>query len=49
MIYTKLQFEIGNTFRQPKFQVDKKVVRFDYVVANSIWNQDNYSTDAYEE
>ncbi|WP_375498163.1 N-6 DNA methylase [uncultured Nostoc sp.] len=48
MIYTKLQIEIGDTSRQLKFTVDKKVMRFDYVVANPMWNQDNYGADAYE-
>lgn len=47
--FTDTQIEIGDTFRQPKFTVDKKVMRFDYVVANPMWNQDNYGADAYEE
>ncbi|MEH2180552.1 type I restriction-modification system subunit M [Nostoc sp.] len=47
--FTDTQIAIGDTFRQPKFTVDKKVMRFDYVVANPMWNQDNYGADAYEE
>lgn len=47
--FTDTQIEIGDTFRQPKFTVDKKVMRFDYVVANPMWNQDNYGADAYDE
>jgi type I restriction enzyme M protein len=46
--FTDSEIEIGDTFRQPKFTVDKKVMRFDYVVANPMWNQDNYGVDAYE-
>lgn len=46
--FTDTQIEIGDTFRQPKFTVDKKLMRFDYVVANPMWNQDNYGADAYE-
>ncbi|MBD2773497.1 SAM-dependent DNA methyltransferase [Iningainema sp. BLCCT55] len=46
--FTDTQIEIGDTFRQPKFTVEKKLMRFDYVVANPMWNQDNYGADAYE-
>jgi len=46
--FTDSQIEIGDTFRQPKFTVDKKLMRFDYVVANPMWNDDNYDADAYE-
>ncbi|MCC5663370.1 SAM-dependent methyltransferase [Nostoc sp. CHAB 5784] len=48
-MYTKHQIEIGDTSRQPKFTVDKKVMHFDYVVANPMWNQENYGADVYEE
>ncbi|MEO1432914.1 MAG: N-6 DNA methylase [Cyanobacteria bacterium J06632_19] len=46
--FTDSQIEIGDTFRQPKFTVDKKLMRFDYVVANPMWNDNNYDADAYE-
>ena len=46
--FTDSQIEIGDTFRQPKFTVDKKLMRFDYVVANPMWNDNNYDGDAYE-
>ena len=45
---TDSQIENGDTFRQPKFTVDKKLMRFDYVVANPMWNDNNYDADAYE-
>jgi type I restriction enzyme M protein len=42
-------FSIGDTFSNPGFVVEgSKLKRFDYVVANPMWNQDNYDTLFYE-
>jgi len=46
--FTDAQIEIGDTFRQPKFTQDNKLVRFDYIVSNPMWNDDNYDVDDYE-
>lgn len=46
--FTDSIIEIGDTFRQPKLIVDQKVMRFDYVVSNPMWNDDNYDEDDYE-
>lgn len=41
--------QIGDTFRNPKFATDNtKLQRFDYVVANPMWNQKEYDEDFYE-
>ena len=40
---------IGDTFRNPRFVSDNsKLQRFDYVVANPMWNQKEYDEDFYD-
>ncbi len=40
---------IGDTFRNPRFVADNsKLQRFDYVVANPMWNQKEYDEDFYD-
>lgn len=48
--YTDSFFGIGDTFKNPAFAVEgaKTVKKFDYVVANPMWNQDSYNNDFYE-
>ncbi|HSK73942.1 MAG TPA: N-6 DNA methylase [Pyrinomonadaceae bacterium] len=48
--YTDSYFGIGDTFRNPQFSAEgaKALKKFDYVVANPMWNQKNY-TDAFYE
>ena len=47
--YTDASFAIGDTFRNPGFAVEGKgLKRFDYVVANPMWNQDNYDEAFYD-
>lgn len=46
--FTDSIIEIGDTFRQPKFTEDNKLKRFDYIVSNPMWNDDNYDVDDYE-
>lgn len=42
-------FAIGDTFRNPGFAAEGAgLKRFDYVVANPMWNQDNYDEAFYE-
>lgn len=47
--YTDSFFAIGDTFRNPGFGADGAGLQhFDYVVANPMWNQDNYAESFYE-
>lgn len=47
--YTDSFFAIGDTFRKPGFAAEGAGLRrFDYVVANPMWNQDNYDEDFYD-
>ncbi len=42
-------FAIGDTFTRPGFAAEGAgLMRFDYVVANPMWNQDNYGDEFYE-
>lgn len=47
--FTDSHFEIGDTFRRPGFAAEGAGLRrFDYVVANPMWNQDNYDDGFYD-
>ena len=47
--YSDSFFAIGDTFRNPGFAAEGAgLKRFDYVVANPMWNQDNYDEAFYE-
>ena len=47
--YTDSFFAIGDTFRRPGFAAEGAgLQRFDYVVANPMWNQDNYDESFYD-
>lgn len=47
--YTDSSFQIGDTFTKPGFAAEGAGLRkFDYVVANPMWNQDNYDETLYE-
>lgn len=46
--YTDSSFAIGDTFRKPGFGPEGSLKRFHYVVANPMWNQDNYDEAFYE-
>jgi type I restriction enzyme M protein len=48
--YGNAYFAIGDTFRQPGFGAEGsgRLQQFDYVVANPMWNQKNYSPKFYE-
>ena len=47
--YTTASIAIGDTFRSPKFAAKGAGLhRFDYVVANPMWNQDNYDEKFYD-
>jgi type I restriction enzyme M protein len=47
--YTDSLFAIGDTFTKPGFAAEGAGLRrFDYVVANPMWNQDNYGESVYE-
>src|SRR5262249_23446612 len=47
--YTHSQFAIGDTFRNPGFAAEGAGLKtFDFVVANPMWNQDNYDEAFYE-
>ncbi len=47
--YTNASIAIGDTFRSPKFAAKGAGLhRFDYVVANPMWNQDNYDEKFYD-
>jgi len=38
----------GNTMSNPKFLEDSRLKRFDIVVTNPMWNQDNFDPKSYE-
>jgi type I restriction enzyme M protein len=46
--YSDSSFAIGDTFRNPGFTEGDKLKRFDYVVANPMWNQDGYDESFYD-
>lgn len=47
--YTDSFFAIGDTLRNPGFAAEGAgLKRFDYAVANPMWNQDNYGEALYE-
>jgi type I restriction enzyme M protein len=47
--YTDSLFAIGDTLNKPGFAAEGAgLKRFDYVVANPMWNQDNYGDALYE-
>jgi len=47
--YTDSFFAVGDTFRKPGFAMEGTgLKRFDRVVANPMWNQDNYDEEFYE-
>ncbi len=47
--FISADIQIGDTFRNPRFSADNsKLQRFDYVVANPMWNQKEYDDDFYE-
>lgn len=51
--FMESHFAIGDSFTKPGFGSAAGLKRFDYVVANPMWNQDNYSeafyvNDAYQ-
>ncbi len=47
--YTDSLFAIGDTFTKPGFAAEGAGLKqFDYVVANPMWNQDNYGESLYE-
>ncbi len=47
--YTDASIAIGDTFKNPRFAAKGAgLERFDYVVANPMWNQDNYDEAFYE-
>ncbi len=47
--YTDSTFAVGDTFRTPRFGAQAAgLQRFDYVVANPMWNQDNYDESFYD-
>lgn len=47
--YGDSTFQIGDTFTKPGFAAEGAGLRkFDYAVANPMWNQDNYGESLYE-
>jgi type I restriction enzyme M protein len=46
--FSDSSFSIGDTFRRPGFTEGNELKRFDYVVANPMWNQDNYDDSFYD-
>lgn len=46
--FTDSHFAIGDTFTKPGFVAAGQLKKFDYVVANPMWNQDNYSEEFYD-
>src|SRR5207248_6360383 len=47
--YTDASFAIGDTLRNPGYAAKGSgLQRFDYVVANPMWNQDNYNESFYD-
>jgi type I restriction enzyme M protein len=47
--YVDHQVLIGDTMTSPQFVSEQTLRRFDVVVANPMWNQDNYSDDTYDD
>ena len=47
--FTDSRLELGDTFTNPKFLAEKGLRRFDYVVANPMWNQKNYDDAFYDQ
>lgn len=48
--YTDSYFAIGDTLRNPGFSAEGAGLKqFDYVVANPMWNQDNYDEAFYDQ
>jgi type I restriction enzyme M protein len=45
--FSDSSFAIGDTFRNPGFTDGNELKRFDYVVANPMWNQDGYDDSFY--
>ena len=47
--FTGADIQIGDTFRNPRFaENNSSLQRFDYVVANPMWNQEGYDETFYE-
>ena len=46
--YTDTFIAAGDTFLKPQFGAKSALKQFDYVVANPMWNQDNYDESFYE-
>jgi len=47
--YTDAHFTIGDTFRNPGFALEGVgLKKFDYIIANPMWNQDNYDEAFYD-
>ena len=47
--FISADIQIGDTFRNPRFVADNsKLQRFDYVIANPMWNQKEYDDEFYE-
>ena len=44
----KARFEIGDTFRNPKFRQRNRLQTFDRVVANPMWNQTEFKEKDYD-
>ncbi|MGA7075296.1 MAG: N-6 DNA methylase [Halobacteriota archaeon] len=47
--FSDSSFSVGDTFRNPGFVIGgSELKQFDYVVANPMWNQDNYDDSFYD-
>jgi type I restriction enzyme M protein len=46
--FSDSSFSIGDTFRNPGFTDGNELKRFDYVIANPMWNQDGYDYSFYD-
>jgi type I restriction enzyme M protein len=46
--FSDSSFSIGDTFTKPGFTQGNELKRFDYVVANPMWNQGNYDDSFYD-
>jgi type I restriction enzyme M protein len=46
--FSDSSFSIGDTFRNPGFTDGNELKRFEYVVANPMWNQDGYDDAFYD-
>ena len=44
----EVQIEIGDTFRNPKFRDNNRLMTFDRVVANPMWNQTMFGEKDYD-